>query len=280
MALQMLKKQLATPLPGAPAPPAPAAPQVPEFNPMALQMLKQKLKAGLPPEPQPEPTPPPAPPAKPDISPMALAMLQKKLKAGLPPEPTAAPVAPPAPPAAPEFNPMALSMLKQKLKAGLPPEPVPGQSEHAPTTSMTDGSVAAKQAIPAAAMRISKSNGKVKTEAPKAEEAPKATPYEPLDDAQLYPADISAKAYAVHEASAYGAKSPKYLAKAEHSAQKRINAEQTLVSQYPEFSHAIKGLVRQLHKIGSNSKERDKAVDHYSAFLSPEAASAVQSAFK
>jgi hypothetical protein len=84
----------------------------------------------------------------------------------------------------------------------------------------------------------------------------------------------------VHEASAYGAKSPKYLAKAEHSAQKRINAEQTLVSQYPEFSHAIKGLVRQLHKIGSNSKERDKAVDHYSAFLSPEAASAVQSAFK
>jgi hypothetical protein len=262
MALQMLKKQLATPLPGAPAPPAPPAPQVPEFNPMALQMLKQKLKAGLPPEPQPEAPPPPAPPAKPDISPMALAMLQKKLKAGLP-APEAPPAeAPPAAPAAPEFNPTALAMLKQKLKAGLPPEP------------------GAENAAPAPAMKISKSNGKVKTEAPKAEEAPKASPYEPLDDAQLYPADISAKAYAVHEASAYGAKSPKYLAKAEHSAQKRINAEQTLVSQYPEFSHAIKGLVRQLHKIGSNSKERDKAVDHYSAFLSPEAASAVQSAFK
>jgi hypothetical protein len=261
MALQMLKKQLATPLPGAPAP-APAAPQVPEFNPMALQMLKQKLKAGLPPEPQPEAPPPPAPPAKPDISPMALAMLQKKLKAGLPAPEAPPAVAPPAAPAAPEFNPMALSMLKQKLKAGLPPEP------------------GAENATPAPAIKISKSNGKVKTEAPKAEEAPKASAYEPLDDAQLYPADISAKAYAVHEASAYGAKSPKYLAKAEHSAQKRIDAEKALVAQYPEFSHAIKGLVRQLHKIGSNTKERDKAVDHYSDFLSPEAAAAVQSAFK
>jgi hypothetical protein len=260
MALQMLKKQLATPLPGAPAPPAPPAPQMPEFNPMALQMLKQKLKAGLPPEPQPEPAPPPPEPAKPDISPTALSMLKQKLKAGLPPVEAPPAEAPPAAPALPEFNPTALSMLKQKLKAGLPPEP---------------------GAEPAAApIKISKANGKVKTEAPKAEEAPKATPFEPLDEAQLYPPDISAKAYAVHEASAYGAKSPKYLAKAEHSAQKRIDAEKTLVSQYPEFSHAIKGLVRQLHKIGSNTKERDAAVEHYAAFLSPEAAAAVTTAFK
>jgi hypothetical protein len=278
MALQMLKKQLATPLPGAPAPPAPPAPQVPEFNPMALQMLKQKLKAGLPPDPQPEPTPPPAPPAKPDISPMALAMLQKKLKAGLP-APEAPPAeAPPAAPAAPEFNPTALAMLKQKLKQGLPPAPVPGQSDSAPTTQMTDGSVAAKQAIPATAMKISKSNGKVKTEAPKAEETKAA--FAPLDEERLYPADISPQAYAIREAAAYGVRSPKYRDQAEQSAQNRINSETALVAKYPEFTHAIKGLVRQLHKIGTNPKRRDAAVDHYAAFLPPEVASAVQSAFK
>lgn len=293
LALQMLKKQLATPLPGA-GPAAPAAPQVPQFNPMALQMLKQKLKAGLPPEPTPTPEAPPAPPPKPDISPMALKMMQQKLKAGLPPEPTAAPEAPPAPPAKPDISPTALAMLRQKLKAGLPPEPQPAPATAAPVTpeaarpvlnSMADVLRAseARAAEKVAPVKIKKSKGgPVKTEEPKAE-APKAdvsTPFEPFSEDQLYPADISAKAYAMREAQEYGIRAPSYLLQAEQSGQKRINAEHALVAQYPEFSHAIRGLVRQLHRIGTNRKTRDSAIAHYTAFMSPEAGAAVEAAFK
>jgi colicin import membrane protein len=123
--------------------------------------------------------------------------------------------------------------------------------------------------------KISKANGKFKAKA----EEPNA-PYEPLDEKYLYPKDISAEAYAIGEAGKYGARSPMYMAKAEASGRARIAAEQELLAKYPTFAHAIKGLVRQLHVVGTNPVEKQRAVNHFADFITdPAAAKAVREAF-
>jgi hypothetical protein len=128
-----------------------------------------------------------------------------------------------------------------------------------------------------ATSKITKKAGKVESTAPEAAAEP--APYSPLDEHQLYPRDITPEAYAMREASEYGARSPGYLRKAEASARSRIEAETALVAKHPSEAAPIKGLVRQLHRIGSNATDRKAAVAHYASFMKPEAAADVLKAF-
>lgn len=124
------------------------------------------------------------------------------------------------------------------------------------------------------AQTITKKNGKVESS------VEDSAPFEPLAEEHLYPRDISAKEYAAREAAGHGANSPIYAPKAEATATRRINAETELVGKYPEFTHAIKGLVRQLHRVGRNPQEVSKAVEHFAAFVSPAAAQEMRASFK
>lgn len=126
----------------------------------------------------------------------------------------------------------------------------------------------------APAKTISKSNGKVDA-AP--EEAP--AKFEPFFEEQLYPKGITAKEYADREAEAYGGSSPGYKAKAERSAQARINATDDLNEQFPKYKPTFDNTLRQLHKIGPNPTEIKAAVDHFASHVPDDVAAAMREAY-
>jgi hypothetical protein len=159
--------------------------------------------------------------------------------------------------------------VQEKLRSAGMLEDVPGK-DYSAVKAVPDKSTAPASKI------TKKANGKVESTA----QAPAADgPFEPLPENLLYPPDISAKAYAAREAGEYGIRSPKYMLKAEHTAQQRIDAATEVKSQHPQYKHAVDGLVRQLHRIGSNPVEVNKAVNHYASLLPPEAGKALKDAF-
>jgi hypothetical protein len=114
---------------------------------------------------------------------------------------------------------------------------------------------------------------------PEPKSAPKQATFEPLDEDLLYPKGITPKAYAEQEANLYGGRGQSYKLKAEQSERRRSGIASALIAQHPEYAHAIEGLHRQLQRIGPNSAEIEKAVEHYKSFV-PDSVAKEMDAFK
>jgi hypothetical protein len=103
--------------------------------------------------------------------------------------------------------------------------------------------------------------------------------FEPLPDDMLYPDGITPKDYAEREAALYGGRGHKYKLQAEASARRRNGIAAEITSAHPQYTHAVSGLLRQLHKIGPNPAQIARAVEHYKAFVPDDVAKAMD-AFK
>jgi hypothetical protein len=119
---------------------------------------------------------------------------------------------------------------------------------------------------------------KVSSGKPEAD-AKTSSAFEPLPDDMLYPEGISPKDYAEREASFYGGRGRSYKLQAEASARRRSGIAAELAAAHPQYSHAIRGLLRQLHRAGTNPATIASAVEHYKAFVPADVAQAMD-AFK
>jgi hypothetical protein len=279
MALQMLKKQLATPLPGAPAP-APAAPEAPQLSPMALSMLKKQMAATTAgmnaPEPTPAPEAPPAPPAKPDISPMALAMMRKQMAATTAGMNAPEPAAPAPAPAAPQINPM---MLPRDITG-------PAKNIVKGITNVQDMQEAATRpavsAIPAAAMKITKSKGgEVKATDPYAEAGSfQPVPNERMVYKGLTPEQIGDKV--ARERSELPEMNRMGLRNAvtqTHAARDAVSAD--LANQIPQHAGLLHALGEQLKEPGNSDIQYSRrAIKHYTDQMDPVSAHVVRERYK
>lgn len=305
VAMKMTQARLKAGLPPVEEPaatPEPAPPPPVVISPIARKMLEQKLKAGLPPTPvEPAPAAPtPVEPEMPSFNPTALKMLQGRLKAGLPPEPTAQIAPTPAPaPEAPSFNPTALKMLQSKLKAGLPPEKaeVPGQSTLQPFTDYTDGTRALKARgpapmTPAAAAaepstapasepiavlmaKLSKKSGDetvTQTPHPEADQ-----PYVPMPEKDLYRKFMTDDELVDHEFAKYEPAQRKVYGKT--MIENREGHREDTLNATADHSVGDRALARSLFDRLDHIKdpvEAEKAVNHFTARMHPEAAAAIK----
>lgn len=255
---------------------SPTVTQLPQFSPMQLAALKQQIAATTAqanaPAPAPPPPAPPAPPPKVDISPMALSMLHKRLKAGLPEEPAA-----PAPaPTAPQINPL---MLPRDITG-------PAKTIVKGITNVQDMQDAATKpassAIPAAAMKITKSKGgEVKGADPYAE----AGAFQPIpNDRKVYhgltPEQIGDKvARERHELPEMNRMGLRNAVTQTHAARDAVSAD--LRQQLPQYADLLHELGSQLKEPGNSDIQYSRrAIKHYTDQMDPVSAHLVRERYK
>ena len=280
-----------------PAAPTPQAPQ-PTISPMALTMLKQKLKAGLPPEPVAPPAPPPVPQVDPtkvvgDAAKSAKDMwAQKAYLAKV--QANSTPPEPPAPPPAPAPDPM----------QGMPEVPtLPKPPATNPVTGLTRNATLLAKAlmqdkpqgpaspaeppappVPTGPSKITKLNGKVKTDAP-ADPFEGVGGYDPLPEDRLHPRDITPEQYAASEVQSHIPNAPRgrkdsYYNSTLDTAKGREGVIESVKADHPEMAAALNGLLRQLYAIGNNKALAFRAINHTAGLMSPAAGASVKARFK
>lgn len=279
---QVQPPQLPQPLPQGNMPwKAPQATELPKFSPMQLAMLKKQIAASTAQANAPEPTPappappPPAPPPNLGIGPMQLAALKKQMAATTAQANAPAPAAPAAPAPAPTPAPMNPLMLPRDI-TGPAKNIVKGISS---AKDMQDEATKpAVSAIPAAAMKISKSKGgEVKATDPYAD----AGSFQPVpDDRMVYkgltPDQIGDKvARERPELPEMNRMGLRNAVTQTHAARDAVNAD--LISQLPQHAAELHSLGEQLKEPGNSDIQYSRRViQHYTSKMDPASAQIVK----
>ncbi len=275
--------------PTGPALPPPGAPQVPRGpqGPRGPRPMPGINPTGPVAGPrQGPPAPPPAPPAapQPTINPMALMM--PALDSLVKPTPTEVPND------ALVKAKRLMSGLQnvQKLKqTALAPtgEPASLGAAATPVTAdvtapktMADVLRNAELRAAAKPKKITKTNGKVETEAPPPPKA-EAAAFEPFaEDTMIYPEGITARQYGEAEAQSHGTSSERYKKNAERTAAAWIKTTNLLSSQFPGYKPSFKATLRHLIEIGSDREKRRAAIEHFSSHVPDDVAAAMREQYK
>lgn len=271
IALKMLAEKMKATNAENAAPPKPAEPELPQFNPIALNALKERFKenAAL-----------PAMQAKAEQEAAKAAQAKAREDQRVQTQTERAQAKAEAARVRAEKAEAAVKKAQDKeaAKAELAKaKAAAAEAKEAARLEAAKVKLATAALKAAAPKKVTKTNGKVKTEGEGDTVTP--APYEPLAEEHLYPKGITPQEYAQLEAAGKGTRSEVYMAKAEASERRRQGIASELKSKFPKSARAIDWLQRELQRVGTNPKEIARAVKHAQENVPDDVATAME-AFK